>query len=49
MNAFNEQDAKDSTATLHLAEEGDLIVRDLAYNLMHWGELLRKLPIFFVD
>jgi Transposase DDE domain len=31
LNAFNEQDAKDSTATLHLAEEGDLIVRDLAY------------------
>jgi len=31
LNAFNEQDAKDSTATLHLVEEGDLIVRDLAY------------------
>ncbi len=31
LNAFNEQDAKDSTATLHLVEKGDLIVRDLAY------------------
>ena len=31
LNAFNEQDAKDSTATLHLVEDGDLIVRDLAY------------------
>ncbi len=31
LNAFNEQDAKDSTVTLHLVEEGDLIVRDLAY------------------
>jgi hypothetical protein len=31
LNAFNEQDAKNSTATLHLVEEGDLIVRDLAY------------------
>ena len=31
LNAFNEQDAKNSTATLHFVEEGDLIVRDLAY------------------
>jgi len=31
LNAFNEQDAKDSSATLHLVEEGDLVVRDLAY------------------
>ena len=31
LNAFNDQDAKDSTATLHLVEEGDLIIRDLAY------------------
>lgn len=37
LNAFNEQDAKDSTATLHLVEEGDLIVRDLAY--MHLNAL----------
>jgi len=31
LNAFNDQDAKDSTATLRLVEKGDLIVRDLAY------------------
>ena len=37
LNAFNEQDAKDSTATLHFVEEGDLIVRDLAY--MHLNAL----------
>jgi len=37
LNAFNEQDAKDSTATLHLVEKGDLIVRDLAY--MHLSAL----------
>jgi len=38
LHAFNEQDATDSTATLHLVEEGDLIVRDLAY--MHLDALL---------
>ena len=37
LHAFNEQDATDSTATLHLVEEGDLIVRDLAY--MHLDAL----------
>jgi hypothetical protein len=37
LNAFNDQDAKNSTATLHLVEEGDLIVRDLAY--MHLDAL----------
>ena len=37
LNAFNDQDARDSTATLHLVEEGDLIVRDLAY--MHLDTL----------
>jgi hypothetical protein len=37
LNAFNDQDAGDSTTTLHLVEEGDLIVRDLAY--MHLDTL----------
>ena len=37
LNAFNDQDAKNSSATLHLIEEGDLIVRDLAY--MHLDAL----------
>jgi hypothetical protein len=31
VNPFNKQDAKDSLATLELTQEGDLIVRDLAY------------------
>jgi hypothetical protein len=31
INAFNEQDASDSLATIELTREGDLIIRDLAY------------------
>jgi hypothetical protein len=31
LNAFNDQDAKDSILTLDIVNEGDLIVRDLAY------------------
>ena len=31
INAFNEQDATDSLATIEKAEAGDLIIRDLAY------------------
>ncbi len=31
LNAFNEQDAKDSLATIELTNDGDLIIRDLAY------------------
>jgi len=31
VNAFNDQDAKDSVATIELTEKGDLIIRDLAY------------------
>ena len=31
LNAFNDQDAKDSIATIKLTEKGDLIIRDLAY------------------
>jgi hypothetical protein len=31
VNAFNDQDAKDSIATIELIEKGDLIIRDLAY------------------
>jgi len=37
LNAFNDQDAKNSIATLELVEQGDLIVRDLAY--MHLDAL----------
>jgi len=31
INAFNEQDAKDSLATIEMTKAGDLIIRDLAY------------------
>ncbi len=31
VNAFNEQDASDSVATMELTTKGDLIIRDLAY------------------
>lgn len=31
LNAFNEQDAKNSTLTLDVVHNGDLIIRDLAY------------------
>lgn len=31
VNSFNEQDAKDSLATIDLTREGDLVIRDLAY------------------
>ena len=37
LNAFNDQDAKNSITTLELVEPGDLIVRDLAY--MHLDAL----------
>ena len=29
LNSFNDQDAKDSVATIELTEHGDLIIRDL--------------------
>jgi len=31
VTAFNRQDAKDSLATIELTDQGDLIIRDLAY------------------
>lgn len=31
LNAFNDQDAKNSTMTLEVINEGDLVIRDLAY------------------
>ena len=42
VNAFNEQDAKDSLATIELTQEGDLILRDLAYMSL---KVLRSLTI----
>jgi hypothetical protein len=37
LNAFNDQDAKNSTMTLDVISEGDLVIRDLAY--MHLAAL----------
>lgn len=37
LNAFNDQDAKNSTMTLEVINEGDLVIRDLAY--MHINAL----------
>jgi len=47
LNAFNDQDAKNSTLTLDVVNDGDLVVRDLAY--MHLGALqgiIKKLGHF---
>jgi len=40
INAFNDQDSRNSTATIDVIEQGDLVVRDLAY--MHL-EMLHKI------
>lgn len=47
LNAFNDQDAKDSVATMELTKEGDLIIRDLAYmNLEALQLIVEKLAFF---
>ena len=47
INAFNEQDAKDSLATIENAKEGDLIVRDLAYmSLAVLKKIIKKLALY---
>jgi len=47
INAFNEQDAKNSLATIENAEEGDLIIRDLAYMSMAvLKRIIKKLALY---
>lgn len=47
INAFNEQDAKDSLATIEKAEQGDLIIRDLAYmSLAVLKKIIKKLSLY---
>lgn len=47
LNAFNDQDAKNSVATLDLLKEGDLIIRDLAYvGLTALKGIIRKAAYF---
>ncbi|MFZ2634701.1 MAG: IS4 family transposase [Desulfosalsimonadaceae bacterium] len=52
VNAFNEQDAKNSLATIELTREGDLIIRDLAYmgiNVLKAAELLKVIYLCRVN
>jgi hypothetical protein len=47
LNAFNDQDAKDSIATVDLLKAGDLIIRDLAYvGLKALKEIIKKTAFF---
>jgi len=47
INAFNEQDAKNSLATIEKVEKGDLIIRDLAYmSLDVLKEIIKKSAIY---
>lgn len=47
ISAFNEQDAKDSLATIENVKEGDLIIRDLAYmSLTVLKKIIKKLALY---
>ncbi len=47
INAFNEQDTKDSVETIELTQERDLIIRDLAYmNLQVLRLIIKRLAFF---
>lgn len=47
INAFNEQDAKDSLATIAKVAEGDLIIRDLAYmSVAVLKKIIEKLALY---
>ena len=47
INAFNEQDATDSLATIEKAEAGDLIIRDLAYmSVAVLKKIIKKLALY---
>lgn len=47
LTAFNDQDAKDSVATLDLLKAGDLIIRDLAYvGLEALKEIIKRTAFF---
>jgi len=48
VNAFNDQDATDSLATIEKTQAGDLVIRDLAYmNLEVLKRLIEK-PVLFI-
>ena len=47
INAFNEQDAKNSLATIEKVEQGDLIIRDLAYmSVAVLKKIISKLALY---
>jgi len=48
LNAFNEQDAKDSLGTIELTRKGDLIIRDLAYMGLTVMQLIQSLEATFL-
>ncbi len=48
LNAFNEQDAKNSLTTVELVNEGDLIIRDLAYVGLEVLNKLIKRAVFYL-
>lgn len=48
INAFNDQDASDSIATIEKTEKGDLIIRDLAYMSLEVLKKVAKKLAFFL-
>ena len=48
VTAFNDQDAKDSIATIELTEKGDLIIRDLAYMTFEVLKFIEENGRFFL-
>jgi len=48
INAFNEQDAKDSLATINLTRMGDLIIRDLAYMSLAVLQLIETWTAYYL-
>ena len=48
INAFNDQDVKDSQRTIGLVEEGDLIIRDLAYMIIPVLSEINQRSAYFI-
>jgi hypothetical protein len=48
VNAFNQQDAKDSLATIELTNKGDLIIRDLAYMSLEVLQAIESIRAFYL-
>jgi hypothetical protein len=48
INAFNDQDSKNSVETIELTQAGDLIIRDLAYITMPAIKLIEKIGAYYL-